>query len=208
MYQGWVKIHRTMLDWEWFNDSKTLHLFMYLLLKANHEQKSYRGIIIKRGELLTGRKKIAKETGLSEQSIRTSLNKLKSTRELTIKSTSKYSIINIVNYNVYQKKENEGNQQNNQQINQVVTNNQPSSNHKQEVKNEKNEKNEKKEESKTKYLDYIYLTDIECEKLITDFGEEEVKNIMNSLNDYIGSRGKKYKSHYHTIRSWYRKDHK
>ena len=134
MNQGWVKIHRTMLDWEWFNDSKTLHLFMYLLLKANHEQRSYHGITIKRGELLTGRKKMAKETGLSEQSIRTSIKRLKSTSELTIKSTSKYSLINIVNYELYQAKDDKTNHQINQQSNQQVTSNQPTTNHKQECK--------------------------------------------------------------------------
>lgn len=53
MEQGWIKLHRTLLKWEWYHDSKMVHLLVHLILKANHEDKRWRGIVIKRGQLAT-----------------------------------------------------------------------------------------------------------------------------------------------------------
>ena len=117
---GYVKIHRSLIDWEWYKDVNTKSLFIHLLLKANHAPGKFMGIDIKRGQLVTGRKALSAETGLSEQCIRTSLNRLKSTNELTIKTSNKNSLITIVNYDFYQNS-NDANQQTNQQL----TSNQP-----------------------------------------------------------------------------------
>jgi hypothetical protein len=56
------------------------------------------------------------------------------------------------------------------------------------------------------YLDFVKLTEKEYTKLNTDYGKEVIDSFMIRLNDYVGSTGKKYKSHYHTILSWLRKD--
>lgn len=118
---GWIKIHCKMTEWEWYKDVNTKSLFLHLLLTANYKDRKYKGMVIHKGELITGRKLLAEETGLSEQNIRTSLNKLKSTNELTIKSTSKGTLISIVNWDKYQCLGNDTNQQINQQPNQRLT---------------------------------------------------------------------------------------
>jgi len=128
--QGWVKLHRNILQWEWYKDTHTAHLFIHLLISANHEPRKWQGITINRGQLISGRKALSQDTGIPEQSIRTSLNKLKSTNELTIKSTSKYSIYTIVNYDKYQSKDSELTIKSTSQL----TNDQPATNHKQECK--------------------------------------------------------------------------
>jgi hypothetical protein len=74
---------------------------------------------------------------MSEMQIRTALEHLKTTKEITIKTTNRFSIITICNYNTYQDENCEDNQQDNQQI----TNKQPADNHIQEYKNDKKEKN-------------------------------------------------------------------
>lgn len=102
MTQGFITLHRKMIEWEWFTDINTSHLFMYCLLKANHENKKWRGINIDRGSFITSLEHISKDTGLSVRQVRTALEKLKSTGELTSKTTSQYSIISIKNYNLYQ----------------------------------------------------------------------------------------------------------
>ena len=134
---GWIKLHRSLLDWEWYDDANTCRLFIHLLLRANHKPKNWRGIAINTGQVLTGRKVLAEQTGLSEQQVRTSLNKLKSTNEITIKSTSHNSLITLVCWESYQ--------QNNQDDNQAVTKQQPTDNQavttNKNVNNEKNEKN-------------------------------------------------------------------
>jgi len=98
---GWIKLHRQFIKWEWFTDVNTCHLFTYLLLEANHKETKWRGHVIMPGQLLTGRIKLAEATGLSQQKVRTSLDKLKSTNEVTSKIYNKYSIITITNWAKY-----------------------------------------------------------------------------------------------------------
>lgn len=107
MQQGWIKIHRQLLEWEWYDDNNTKIVFLHLLLKANHKPKNYRGLELKAGTILTGRKLLGLETKLTVRQIRTSLTKLKSTNEITIKTSSQGSVIEIVNYSKYQLSTNE-----------------------------------------------------------------------------------------------------
>lgn len=102
MENSYIKIYRGLIDWEWFNDSKVVHLFIYLLLKANFLDGKFKGHEVKRGQLITGRKKLSVATGISESSIRTCLDKLQRTNEITITSTSDYSVVTIVKYDIYQ----------------------------------------------------------------------------------------------------------
>ena len=92
------------------------HLFLHLLIKANFTDKEWRGIKIKRGQFLTGRKKLSEETGLTEMQVRTALNHLKISNDITIETTKQYSIITIKNYDDYQHNDQQSNQQNNQAI--------------------------------------------------------------------------------------------
>jgi len=136
--ETWIKLYRKFSEWEWFKISEMVHLFIYLLLNANSKNNKWKGIDIKRGQLITGRSSLSVNTGISEQCVRTCLNRLKSTNEITIISTNKYSIITILKYDDYQTNKNQTNQQVNQLINQQLTSNQPTTNHKQEYKELKN----------------------------------------------------------------------
>ena len=99
---GWVKVHRSLLEWEWWHDHSTLRLFLYLILTANIEDKQWQGVEVKRGQIITSRAKLSAGTGLSEKQIRTSLDKLKNAGSVASKSASKYSIITVCNYDNYQ----------------------------------------------------------------------------------------------------------
>lgn len=100
--EGFVQCFRKFADWEWYTDSYTFHLFFHCIISANHKDNYYRGVLIKRGQFRTGRKKLSIETGLSEQQIRTCLRRLKSTNEITIVTNTQYSIITVNNYDKYQ----------------------------------------------------------------------------------------------------------
>lgn len=102
MGKSYIKLLRALLEWEWYKDSKMVHLFIHLLLKANFKDGKFQGIDVRRGQLIVGVNSLSESTGISVQSIRTCLNKLKLTNEITIKSTNKFSLITIVKYEKYQ----------------------------------------------------------------------------------------------------------
>ncbi len=142
---GWLKLHRKITEWEWYSDTNVYRLFTHLLFIANYEETRWCGEVIMPGQCVTGRENLAKSTSLTPQQVRTCLDKLKSTNEITIKTTNKYSIITIVHWLIYQ--------QDNQQDNQQTTNKQPTNN--QQVTTPKEDKNLRTKESKKELLSEI-----------------------------------------------------
>jgi hypothetical protein len=127
---GWVKLHRQILEWEWYSEPTTFRVFLHLMLKANHKDMRFKGIELIKGSVVTSRDILSIETGLSVRQIRTALDKLKSTNEVTIKTSSKGTIIQLVNYDKYQLETSE------------ATNERPTSDQRATTnKNEKKEKN-------------------------------------------------------------------
>ena len=90
------------MGWEWFRKGHHFKVMMALVFKANYEPKTYQGALIKRGELIIGRELFAAELGLSVQQLRTVLSNLQSTGEITIKTSIKGTIIQVVRYEDYQ----------------------------------------------------------------------------------------------------------
>jgi len=73
--EGWIKLHRGLLEWEWYDEPNVFRLFLHCILKANHSDKSWRGSVIKRGEFVTSLQNLSSETKLSVQQVRTCLKK-------------------------------------------------------------------------------------------------------------------------------------
>lgn len=99
---GFVKIYRSIIKWDWYDDANTFRLFFHCILKANYEDREWHGLTIKRGSFVTSYGKLAKELKLSIKQIRTALNRLKRAQDVAQKSTSRYSIITVTNYEKYQ----------------------------------------------------------------------------------------------------------
>jgi len=161
-----IKLFRRFKETSFFKNSHCVHLAIYLLLECNWKDNKIifnkEELIIKRGQCITGRKKIAIETGMSQQNVRTALNILQKVKFLTSKSTNKFTIISIDNYTQYQTNIN-------QQSNQQVTNNQPTSNQQLTTLEErKKDKNDKKTEN-----DNDILSNLKDKKTIKD------NNIVN-----------------------------
>lgn len=214
---GYVKIYRKIKNWEWYKDGNTLRVFLHLLLSANYAPSKYKAHDVGVGSLVTGRKQLADELSLSEQQIRTALEHLRATNEITIKTTNKFSVITLTNYAVYQVPDGISNQQDNQQI----TNNQPTSN--QQVTTSKESKNirnikekeiyKEKEsppakEPRHKYGEYqhVLLTDKQYEKLKADFGEDTTQEYIRTVDEYCQQHGKKYSDYNLTIRNFIKRD--
>lgn len=98
----YIKLNRKIIRWEWYMNINVKTLFIHCLLKANWKDGRFEGKEIKRGSFVTSLEKLSIETGMSVRQIRTALDKLQMTGELTSKSYSKYRIITVVNYTQYQ----------------------------------------------------------------------------------------------------------
>lgn len=105
--QGFIKLHRSILSWEWYSDEITVRVFLHLLLNANWEDSKFKGYDIPRGSLVTSYASIAKALNISVKNARTAINHLKTTGEVATKAASKFSIITIVNWEKFQGYENE-----------------------------------------------------------------------------------------------------
>lgn len=140
----YIKLDRNMMTWRWYKDDATKSLFIHILFKANVKSGDFRGITVKRGQLITSREKLAEETGLTIQQVRTGLNRLKSTNEITCETTNRYTLITVVNYNSYQDKST--NKLTNKQPtnNQQITIKQPQSKNNKKEDTNVSSKNEKK----------------------------------------------------------------
>ena len=102
MSKGWIKLHRKLVDWEWYSDINVSRLFVHLMITANHKDNNWRGIEIKRGSRLTSLDKLSSETNLSVSKIRKAIKKLISTNEVASKSHSQHTVFIMINYDEYQ----------------------------------------------------------------------------------------------------------
>ena len=99
---GFIKIHRSLLEWEWWDDKNTFRLFMTILLLANWKDKRWHGKVIPRGSFWTSLETLSKNSGLTLKQTRTSLNKLIATGEVASKGANDGRLITVVKYDVYQ----------------------------------------------------------------------------------------------------------
>lgn len=99
---GWIKIYRQMIDWEWYKDSNVKSVFLHLLLLANHDDCQWKGQAIKRGQLVTSYSHLSRDLGLSIHQVRLALRKLKMSRQVSIKTTNKYTLVTIEKYSFFQ----------------------------------------------------------------------------------------------------------
>lgn len=92
---GFIKLPRTVLEWQWYDDVNTSKLMVHLLLKANFQTKQWRGNTILPNQLITSNEKLAIETGLTISKVRTALTKLKESKDIKTKGYNKFTKIEI-----------------------------------------------------------------------------------------------------------------
>lgn len=102
MAEAFIKLHRKMLDWEWYDDPNTCRLFIHCLLRANWKACRWHGIEIRPGQFITSLPSLAEETHLSVHQVRTALEHLKMTGEVADKAFNKFRIITVNNWKDYQ----------------------------------------------------------------------------------------------------------
>lgn len=131
---GFVLLYRSLSEKGYYRDSEYVHLWIHILLKANHKGKEwmYKGSIFKvePGQFITSRKRLSLDTGINESKIERILKCFESEQQIEQQNMSVSRLISITNYAEYQKREQRVNNKRTASEQRVNTNN--------NVKNEKN----------------------------------------------------------------------
>lgn len=93
---GWVKLSRSLLDWEWMGDPNVVTVYLQVLLRANYEAKRWQGIDIPAGSVLTSHASLAKSCGLSEKQTRRALEVLKQGRLVDTKRAGQGQLVSLL----------------------------------------------------------------------------------------------------------------
>jgi len=165
MSDGWITLHRKLKGSSFYKDSQAVHLWVHLLISANHKEceiirgnKVYK---IKRGELLTGRKLLSSETGINESKLQRLLKVFEKCHMIEQQTTNVNRLITVINYDQYQTSEQQTNSKRTASEQQVNTNN--------NVNNDNNVNNNKNKQK-------IILPDFVDPELWKDFMEIRRKN--------------------------------
>lgn len=99
---GYIKLYRSLLNWEWYDDINTKTVFLHLLLTVSIAESQWHGVTIPRGSRVSSYAVLAKETRLTERQVRTAISHLEMTGELTRYKHPKFTVFAINNYDKYQ----------------------------------------------------------------------------------------------------------
>ena len=105
---GYVKIHRKLVEWRYYKNSVVKCIFLHILLTANYKDVPWEEIIVKKGQKVTSYPSLAEETGFTVAQVRKAIAKLKEAGTITVRTTSRYSLITVENWDLYQSQEENG----------------------------------------------------------------------------------------------------
>ena len=202
---GFVKIYRSLLNWEWYTDINTKSLFIHCLLKVNHKDNNYRGTLIKAGSFATSYDDLAREIGLTQRKVRTALNKLKKTNELTVQTTNKGTIITVLKWEDYQDIVLVTDKQNDKQLDNRKTNKRQTSDKQTTTNN--NDKNDNNEKNDNNINTYVEQNDSEMvEEIFNESVKEkyDIKSVIDYLNDKAEKKFGNVNSNAEHIRARYK----
>jgi len=155
MDQGFIKLYRKSIDSGLMQDHKTWAFWCWCLMKASwkNRKETIRDVLVELnpGEFVMGRKSAAKALKLSERSIRTCISKLVRYGNVTTRTTNRFTVISIINWEAYQLYENKNDQQNDQHPTSI----RPASDHEQEVKEVKEQPKKKNKKEKIVIPEWI-----------------------------------------------------
>jgi len=95
---GWVKLHRSLLEWEWWDDHNATRLLIYLLVAVNHEPKKWKGVEIEAGSMVVSWETLSNAVLLTPQQCRTAMAKLEQCGEITRKVTNRFQLVSLVKW--------------------------------------------------------------------------------------------------------------
>ncbi|CAA3813806.1 dnaD domain protein [Staphylococcus aureus] len=166
---GWISIDRSIQNHWLFKEKRTFSKFeawIYLLMEANHSKAKVpignQIVTVERGQRLTSILTLSDLFNWSRFKVKTFLDLLESDGMLEVKTTSKYTLITIVNYDFYQSEQGRNQHQNDikptskqHQSNINPTSKQHQTNTNNNDNKDNNEKNVNNEKKKTTAFDFF-----------------------------------------------------
>jgi hypothetical protein len=187
---GWIKIHRQLKEKAYYKDSEFIHLWLHLLLCANHANGEYLNgyeiIKLKKGQFVTGRKKLSLETGISESKIERILKVFESEQQIEQQTNSRSRVISILLWDKYQQTEQQVDSKWTANEQQVDTNNNDNNN--------KNDKNKNTIPSFFEFLDYAKTLDKYHSNLEQPLKTKYDSWVANDWHDGKNNKIKNWKS--------------
>ncbi len=170
--EGYIKLYRQLRGKGFYRNSKYVHLWVHLLLKANHGETEllWDGGVVRLvpGQFITGRKELSKETGIRETTIEDILKLFENQHQIRQQTYSKFRIITIENWEEYQGFD-KIRQQNRQQSDNRATTERQQSDTNNNDKNDNNEKNNSKELGPP-----------------VSYGNEDINKVISFLKEKLG----------------------
>lgn len=126
---GYIKLHRSFLDWEWYSDNNTKALFLHLLLNAAYSVIMWRGIELQPGQYAASVREVAWDLNLTEKEVRVAISHLLKSNNVAIEGRAKYTLFSVQNWEKWQSQGRTEGEQNGEQrassyiINKEIKNN-------------------------------------------------------------------------------------
>lgn len=205
--EGYIRLYRKIKENKYWLEPRKFskaEAWIDLLLRAGFKDKELvlgdLVLSLKAGQFVTSQIKLAEAWGWNRETVNKLLKRLKIDKQIDYKTSNKFTTITICNWDRYQN-QNKGKPATGPTAKPTTAQHQDSI----RTGTINNVKNDNKKEKKL-FFDFVYLTDDEHKKLLEKFGEQGTQDRIDKLNNYIGSKGNKYKSHYHTILTWANRD--
>lgn len=201
MNEGWVKLHRKIIGNKIWDSPVGLKVWLWCLLKASHKESEvlvgFKTVKLLRGQFVFGRLSASEELGISPSTTRNWMSLLKQDSYLDIKTTNKFSVVTINNWNEYQDLDSSLDSKIKTNKKQNNTNN--------------NDKNEKKEINiNTRKKKHLYVTGEVTDQMCREIAEQyslsyqDVLKTREKMILYCGSTGNIYADYRLTIMNWLR----
>ena len=229
-FNTFLKLHRSILDSAVFSDADTLRLWIYLLCKAAVQDRQIlvegKVVELKKGQLITGRKKLAEQLNMAESKVYRTLKLLEELGNVNIKVNNRFSLVTIANWGKFQ----DGNSKVNNTrttgehlVNNRRTTDEQQANTNKELKEIYNYNNYRMnedlsqsiEEQKIKPLfgevggGVVMLSDAQMDSLLDMLSREEFDKYAGIVRDCeLSGKSYKRKTHYQAILEMAKKDRK
>jgi len=182
--EGWVKLHRKLLESPVFQNEKLLKVFVWCLLKASHTEHAelvgLQKVSLHPGQFVYGRHKAAEELKIKESTLYKYMMWLKNEEILNIQSNNKFSVVTVVNWDIYQIDEPKSSSKNSSKVTAKE----------QQSNTNKNDKNEKNNNTVLSFSEFWDLYDkkrgdkTKLEKKYDKISEEDRKKIIAHVKEY------------------------